>query len=187
MDVGNLISGSFAFSKSSLNICKFMVNILLKPGLENFEHCFATVWDEWNCVAVWTFFGIAFLLDWSENWPFLALWPLVGFPNLLANWCNTSTAFEVGNQETPGVTGKLGLGMWNEEGQTLIEFCQENALVIANTLFQQHKRRLYTWTSPDGQHRNQPDSCEKKRGEKQKRKGKIKAFECRVPKNSKKR
>ena len=63
----------------------------------------------------------------------------------------------VGSQETPGVTGKLGLGMWNEARQRLIEFCQENALVIANTLFQQHKRRLYTWTSPDGQHRNQID------------------------------
>ena len=58
----------------------------------------------------------------------------------------------VGSQETPGVTGKLGLGIWNEAGQRLIKFCQENALVIANTLFQQHKRRLYTWTSPDGQH-----------------------------------
>ena len=56
------------------------------------------------------------------------------------------------SQETPGVTGKFSLGMWNEAGQKLIEFCQENALVIANTLFQQHKRRLYTWTSPDGQH-----------------------------------
>ena len=53
----------------------------------------------------------------------------------------------VGSQETPGVTGKLGLGIWNEAGQRLIKFCQENALVIANTLFQQHKRRLYTWTS----------------------------------------
>ena len=53
-------------------------------------------------------------------------------------------------QETPGVTGKFGLGAWNEAGQRLIGFCQENALVIANTLFQQHKRRLYTWTSPDG-------------------------------------
>ena len=57
----------------------------------------------------------------------------------------------------PGVTGKFGLGVWNEAGQRLIEFCQENALVIANTLFQQHKRRLYTWTSPRGQHRNQID------------------------------
>ena len=64
---------------------------------------------------------------------------------------------KVGIQETPGVTGKFGLGMRNEAAQRLMEFCQENALVIANTLFQQHKRRLYTWTSPDGQHRNQID------------------------------
>ena len=64
---------------------------------------------------------------------------------------------KVGNQETPGVTGKFGLGMRNEAGQTLIEFCQENALVIGNTLFQQHKRRLYTWTSPDGKYQNQID------------------------------
>ena len=64
---------------------------------------------------------------------------------------------KVGSQETPGVTGKFDLGMWNEAGPRLIEFCQENALVIANTLFQQHKRRLDTWTSPDGQHRNQID------------------------------
>ena len=59
---------------------------------------------------------------------------------------------KVGSQETPGVTGKFGLGVQNEVGQKLIEFCQENALVITNTLFQQHKRILYTWTSPDGQH-----------------------------------
>ena len=57
---------------------------------------------------------------------------------------------KVGSQETPGVTGKFGLGIQNEAGQRLIEFCQETALVIANTLFQQHKIRLYTWTSPDG-------------------------------------
>ena len=64
---------------------------------------------------------------------------------------------KVGSQETPGVTGKFRVGVQNEAGQRLIEFCQENALVIANTLFQQHKRRLYTWTSPDGQHQNQTD------------------------------
>ena len=64
---------------------------------------------------------------------------------------------KVGSQETPGVTGKFGLGIQNEAGQRLIEVCQENALVIANTLFQQQKRRLYTWTSLDGQHRNQSD------------------------------
>ena len=61
---------------------------------------------------------------------------------------------KVGSQETPGVTGKFGLGIRNEAGQRPIELCQENALVIANTLFQPHKRRLYTWTSPHGQHRN---------------------------------
>ena len=64
---------------------------------------------------------------------------------------------KVESQETPGITGKFGLGIRNEAGQRLIEFCQENTLVIVNTLFQQHKRRLYTWTSPDGQHRNQID------------------------------
>ena len=62
-----------------------------------------------------------------------------------------------GIQEIPGVTSKFGLGVQNEAGQRLTEFCQENVLVIANTLFQQHKRRLYTWTSPDGQHQNQID------------------------------
>ena len=64
---------------------------------------------------------------------------------------------KVGSQETPGVTGKFGLGVQNEAGQNLIEFCQETTLVIANTLFQQHKRRLYTWTPPDGQDQNQID------------------------------
>ena len=65
-DVGNLISGSSAFPKSSLNIWKFMVHVLLKPGLENVERYFASMWDECNCVVVWTFFGIAFLWDWNE-------------------------------------------------------------------------------------------------------------------------
>ena len=64
---------------------------------------------------------------------------------------------KVGSQETPGVTGKFGLGVQIGAGQRLIEFCQLNTLVIANTLFQQHKRKLYTWTSPDGQHQNQID------------------------------
>ena len=64
---------------------------------------------------------------------------------------------KVGSQETPGVTGKLGLGVQDEAGQRLTEFCQENTLVIANTLLQQHKRRRYAWTSPDGQHQNQTD------------------------------
>ena len=79
-DIGNLISGSSAFSKTSLNIWKFSVYVLLKPGLGNFEHYFTSVWDECNCVVVWAFFGIAFLWDWNENWPFPILWPLLSFP-----------------------------------------------------------------------------------------------------------
>ena len=85
-DVGNLISGSSAFSKTSLNLWKFMVHILLKPGLENFDHYFTSMWDECNCAVVWAFFGIAFLWDWNENWPFPVLWPLLSFPHLLAYW-----------------------------------------------------------------------------------------------------
>ena len=85
-DVGNLISGSSDFSKSSLNIWKFLVHILLKPGLENFEHYCASMWYECNCVIVWAFFGIAFLWDWNENWSFPVQWPLLSFPNLLAYW-----------------------------------------------------------------------------------------------------
>ena len=86
MDVGHSISGSSAFSKSSLSIWKFLVHIPLKPGLENFEHYFASMWDECNCTVVWTFFGIAFLWNWNEYWPFPVLWPLLSFPNFLAYW-----------------------------------------------------------------------------------------------------
>jgi len=86
VDVGNLISDSFAFSESSLKTCKFTVHMLLKPGLENFEHYFTSVWDECNYAVIWAFFGIAFLWDWNKNWPFPVLWPLLSFPNLLAHW-----------------------------------------------------------------------------------------------------
>ena len=86
MDVGNLISASSVFSKSNLNIWKILVPVLLKPSLENFEHYFASVWDECNCVVVWKFFGIPFLWDWNENWPFPVLWPLLSFPYVLAYW-----------------------------------------------------------------------------------------------------
>ena len=89
LDDGSLISGSSVFSKSSLNIWKFTVHVSLKPGLENFEH-FASMWDECNCMVVWTFFGLAFLWDWNENWPFPVLWPLLSFPNLLTYWVQQS-------------------------------------------------------------------------------------------------
>ena len=85
-DVGDLISGSSVFSKPSLNIWKFMVHVLLKPGMEDFEHYFSSLWNGYNCVVVWVYFGIAFPWDWNENWPFPALWPLLSFPNLLAYW-----------------------------------------------------------------------------------------------------
>ena len=81
-DIGNLISGSSAFSKTSLNNWKFSVHVLLKPGLENFEHYFTSMWDECNCAVAWALFGIAFLRDWNENWPFPVLWPLLSFPKI---------------------------------------------------------------------------------------------------------
>ena len=82
----------------------------------------------------------------------LELTPKKDFLCIIGDW-----NAKVGSQATPGVTGKFGLGIQNEAGQRLIEFCQENALVIANTLFQKHRRRLYRWTSPDGKHQNQID------------------------------
>ena len=84
VEVGNLISGSSAFSKSSLNIWVFMVYAVLKPCLENFENYFTRVWDECNCAVVWTFFGIVLLWNWNENWSFPVMWLLLSFPNLLA-------------------------------------------------------------------------------------------------------
>ena len=88
----------------------------------------------------------------SDLQDLLELTPKIDVLFIIGDW-----NAKVRSQETPGVTGKFGLGVQNEAGQRLIEFCQENALVIANTLFQQHKKRLYTWTSPDGQHQNQID------------------------------
>ena len=85
-DVGNLISDFSAFPKSSLYIWKFSFHILLKPNLKDFEHHLAITWNECNCMVVWTFFGIAFLWDWSETGPFPVLWSLLSFPNLLAYW-----------------------------------------------------------------------------------------------------
>ena len=83
-DVGNLISSSSALSKYNLYIWKFSVHIVLKSSLKDSEHYLASMWNECNRVVVWTFFGIAFLGDWNENWPFPVLWPKLSFPNLLA-------------------------------------------------------------------------------------------------------
>ena len=117
-DVGNLISGSSAFSKASLNIWKFVVHILLKPGLENFEDYFTSMWDKYNCVVVWAFFGIAFLWDWNENWSFLVLWPLLSFSNLLMysmQHLRASSYFRIWNSSTgiPDRMWSLEKGMAN--------------------------------------------------------------------------
>ena len=85
-DVGNLISDSSAFSKPRLYIWKFLVHILLKTCLKDFEHNLASMWNECNCIGIWTLFGIAFLWDWNEIWPFPVLWLLLNFPNLLVYW-----------------------------------------------------------------------------------------------------
>ena len=101
-DVGNLISGSSPPSKTRLNIWKFTVHVLLKPGLENFEHYFTSLWDKCNCVTVWTFFCIDLLWDWNENWSFPVLWPLLSFPNLLTYWVQhlTTSSFRIWNSLT---------------------------------------------------------------------------------------
>ena len=85
-DVGNLISGSSAFSKSRLYIWNFSVHVLLKTSLKDFEQDLASMWNERNCTVVWIFFGIAFLWGWNEIWLFPVLWPLLSFPNLLTYW-----------------------------------------------------------------------------------------------------
>ena len=97
-DIGILISGSSAFSKTSLNIT---VHVLLKPGLENFKYHFTSVWDEWNCVVVWAFSGIVVLWNWNEICSFPVLCPLMSFPNWHIE-CSTVTAssFRIWNSST---------------------------------------------------------------------------------------
>ena len=101
-DVGNLISVSSAFSKTSLNLRKFTVHVLLKPGLENFEHYFTSMWDECNCAVVWAFFCIAFLRDWNENWPFQSCGYCWVFQICWYIECSTFTAssFRIWNSST---------------------------------------------------------------------------------------
>ena len=86
MDVGNLISGSSAFSKSNLYIGKFLVHVLLKHSFKDFEYYLASMWNECNWVVVWTFFGIALVWNWNEYCHFPVLWSLLSFTNLLAYW-----------------------------------------------------------------------------------------------------
>ena len=97
IDVGNLISGSFAFPKSSLNIWNFTVHIVLQPVLKDFEHYFASVWVECNSVVVWAFFGIAFIWGWNKNWCFPVLWLLLHWHTAeisysILQFCNSSFA-----------------------------------------------------------------------------------------------
>ena len=108
INVGNLISGSSAFSKTSLNIWEFLVHVLLKPSLENFEHYFASMWDECNYAVVWTFFGTALLIN--ENWPFPVLWPLLSFPYWHSE-CSTFTksSFRTWNSSTGILSPPLAL------------------------------------------------------------------------------
>ena len=98
-DAGNLVSGSSALSKSSLYIWKFLVHVLLKPSLKNFEHYVASMWDELNCMVVWAFFGIAFLCDWDENWPFPVPWALLFFQICWHTECSnlTTSSFRIWN------------------------------------------------------------------------------------------
>ena len=111
MDVDNLISGSSVFSKSSLNLCNFTVHVLLKPGLDNVEHFFASMWDECNLAVVWAFFSFAFLWDWNENWSFPVLWQCWVFQTCWHIECNTFTAstFRIWNSSTGFPTPLLAL------------------------------------------------------------------------------
>ena len=85
-DVGNLISGSSSFSKPSLNIWKFLVHVMLKTSLEDFERNLTGMGDECNCPVAWTLLSTALLGNWGEDWPFPLLWPLLGFTSLLTYW-----------------------------------------------------------------------------------------------------
>ena len=107
--------------KTSLNIWKFTVHVLLKPGLQNFEHYFTSMWDECNRAVVWAFFGIAFLRDWNENWPFPVLWPLLSFPTLLAYWVQHfhSIIFQM---RLPERVAKSAMFNWKFQGALFSHF-----------------------------------------------------------------
>ena len=104
-------TGSSAFSKFSFNIWKFSFHILLKPSLKDFEHYLASMWNEHNCAVAWKFFGITLLWDWNKNGSFLALWPLLSFPNLLTYWVQhfNSTIFQDWNSSAGILSPPLAL------------------------------------------------------------------------------
>ena len=105
------ISVSSVFSKSNLYIWKFSVHGVLKPSLKDFEHYLASMWNECSCEVVWSFFGIEHLWDWSVNWPFPVLWPLLSFPNLLVYWVQhlIASSFRIWNSSTGILSPQLSL------------------------------------------------------------------------------
>ena len=134
-DVRNLISGSSAFSKSRLNIWKFMAHILLEPGLENFEHYFASMWDECNCAVLWTFFGTAFLWGLNENWPFPVLWALLSGGDGIPVELFQILKYDAINMYTQFASkfGKLISGHQTGKVQTKYLKCQFQRLTIIMT------------------------------------------------------
>ena len=140
MDVGNLTSGSSAFSKTRLNIRKFTVHILLKPGLENFEQYFTSVWDECNCAVVWAFFGIAFLWDWNENW----LWRRLSAKELMLLNCGVGEV----SWESLGLQGDPTSPFWRRSAPGFLwkEWCWSwNSSTLATSC-----EELIHWKRPWG-------------------------------------
>ena len=146
------LAGAAAFSpKFSLNIWKFLVHILLKPHLENFEHYFASMWDECNCVIVWTFFGIAFLWDWNENWASSASWWWTGKPGVLqfmgSKWVVHDWATELNwfspRARHPGVKWALGNITMNKASGSdripakLFKILKDEAVKVLHSICQQ--------------------------------------------------
>ena len=210
MDIGNLISGSSAFCESSLNIWKFWVCILLKSCFKNFEHYFASMWNECNFVVVWTFFGIAFLGDWNENWLFQSCGHCWVFQTCWHIECSTFTAssFRIWNNSTgiPSPPLALFIVMLSKAHLTSHSRMSGSRWVITPSWLSwswrsfSYSSSVYSWhlflIFSHGKEMQKSkmavcggftNSCKKKRSKKQRRKGKIEASECRVPKNSKER
>ena len=147
-NVGNLISGSSAFSTSSL---KFTVHVLLKHGLENFEHYFTSVWDECNSAVVWAFFGIAFLWDWNENWPLPILWPLLIFQICWYIECSTfaASSFRIWNSSTGIPSPPLALFIVMLPKAHMTSHCRMSGsrrVIISLWYWKWSRRRWQEWT-----------------------------------------